>query len=144
VSSSRVDPLRGTRIKMVIIGVALAVVLAVFEIAVRQVRPDAVRYDVRQTTNGTVVFTKTGTITNPATVAQWHVAVTRQPSATFLWQLGGNCAPLTTTSANYVFLWHGVPIETVSSLPSCGDFYMVTRGFLPDLHLYSIDPLLQP
>jgi hypothetical protein len=137
-------PQRMTRTKVVIIAVALAIVLTGYEIAVRQVSPDAVSYDVRETTNGTVVFAKSGTITDPATVTKWRMAVTHQPSERFVWQLGGNCAPLTTYTGRYVFLWHGWPIETAASAPTCGDLYVVTRGGLPDPHLYLVAWLVQP
>ena len=54
------------------------------------------------------------------------------------------CTGLGGSAATYVFLWHGLPIESVSSLPTCIARTMVSRGGIPDLGTYNIDPLVNP
>ena len=122
----------------------LVAAFAVFEIGVRLLPPDAVRYSARLTTNGEAIFTKSGTITDPATVARWHAAMTQTPSGKLLWQGGGTCAPLSSYAATYTFLWHGLPVEVVSSLPICGDQYVVSSGGIPDPGTYIVTELVQP
>jgi hypothetical protein len=135
---------RNRRVRFVAIGLLLAVAFTVFEIGVHLLPPDAVHYAAQETINGETVFTKSGTITDPATIARWRAAMPETPSGKFLWQQGGTCAPLGYYTATYVFLWHGLPIEVVSSLPGCGEQYEISSGGIPDPHTYYVARLVQP
>lgn len=111
----------------------------VFEIGVRLLPPDTVRYEIQIATNGSPAITQTGTITDPATIARLRAEVTAKPSGQLLigtligqWRGQDTCAPLSYYSATYVFLWHGVTIEAFSSLPTCDEQYAVSSGGLPD------------
>ena len=135
---------RNWRTLFVRIALLLVAAFAVFEIGVRLLPPDAVRYAAQETLNGEIVFTKSGTITNPATIARWRAAMTATPSGKFLWQQGGTCAPSGAYTATYVFLWHGLPIEVVSSLTGCRADYGISSGGIPDPRTYYVARLVQP
>ncbi len=135
---------RSRRALVVAMALLLVAAFIALEIGVRLLPPDAVRYAAQQTTNGETVFTKSGTITDPATIARWRAAMTKTPSGIFLWQQGGTCAPLGYYTATYVFLWHGLPIEVVSSLPGCGEQYEISSGGIPDPRTYYVAELVQP
>ena len=118
-----------------------------FEVGVRLITPDAVRYDVQVTTNGGPPITRTGTITDPNTIARWRAAVTETPSGHLL--IGtlfsqNTCAPLSYETVSYVFLWHGIAIEAVSSLSVCTEEYMISSGGLPDPRTYFVAQLVRP
>lgn len=138
------SPQRNRRALFVALGLLLVAAFTVFEIGVRLFPPDAVHYAAQETLNGATVFTKTDTITDPATIARWRAAMTETPSGNFLWQQGGTCAPLGYYTATYVFLWHGLPIEVVSSLPGCGEQYEISSGGIPDPRTYYVARLVQP
>jgi hypothetical protein len=129
------------------------VVFVVFESAVRLIPPDAVHYTVEYSLNGGPVTTKTGTITDPKTIARWRAAMTATPSGRLLFefvirQWQGNpftCAPLGYYSASYTFSWHGLPLEGVSRIPNtCLEQYEVSSGGIPDPRAYLVDSLIQP
>jgi hypothetical protein len=131
--------------------VALVAASALPEIGVRLLPADAVQYEIQTSFNGGPVITRTGTLTDPATVARWRSAVTAQPSGeslvgTLIAQQRAEimCSGSGGSFASYVFLWHGLPIESVSVLPTCVARYMISRGGIPDLGTYIIDPLVQP
>jgi hypothetical protein len=134
--------------------IALAITLLVcvllgFEIGVRLLPPDAVRYTIQTINPDGSDTTVSGTITDPATIARWRAAMTARPNGTLIksyqlrWQ-GNGCAPLTLTLATYTYTWHGLPVEVVSVGPGCGGVYQVTSGGTPDWNTYVIDPLPQP
>src|SRR6185312_13075603 len=79
-------PRRIKRATVVKIALALVAAFVVFEIGVRLVPPDAVHYTVQYSTDGGPVTTKTGAITNPATIAQWRAAMTATPSGRLLFE----------------------------------------------------------
>ena len=60
------------------------------------------------------------------------------------WRGQDTCAPLSEFTASYAFLWHGIAIEDVSSLPVCTEEYAISRGGLPDLRTYFVPLLVQP
>ncbi len=131
--------------KLVAMALLIVALVAVFEIGVRLLTPDAVHYETQLTNNGGPAITKSGTITDPATVARWHAAATATPSGKLLFGQGpGTCAPLSYYSASYVFLWHGLTLETVATLPVCGEQYEISSGGLPDLRTYYVPHLIQP
>lgn len=141
---------RGNRRKAILL-VCLALVAAfvLFELGVRLLPADAVRYQIQTYFNGDLVSTSAGTITDPATVARWRDAMTAQPSreslvGTLIAQQRGEivCTGLGGSAATYVFLWHGLPIESVSPLPCVR--YVISRGGISDMGTYIIDPLVQP
>ncbi len=129
----------------------LALVVAAFialQVVVRLLTPDAVRYQTSLSTNGEPAITKSGVITDPASVKYWRATVTARPSGKLIfttligqWQGTNTCAPLSVYHASYVFLWHGAPIEKVSSLQNCDGTYAVSRLGIPDLQTYLIEPL---
>ncbi len=142
------DDHRRTLAGMVLLVVA---VFVLFEVGVRLITPDAVRYDMQVTTNGGPAITQTGTITDPKIIARWRAEVTQTPSGQLLlgtlireWREQDNCAPLSEFTASYVFLWHGIVIEAVSSLPVCTEEYMISSGGLPDPRTYFGPLLIQP
>ena len=137
-------PRRTRRALVVWIALLLVAAFAVYEIGVRLLPPDAVHYQAQLTTNGETVFTKSGTITDPATIAHWRAAMTQMPTGKFLLQPLGSCAPLSNYTAMYIFLWHGLPIEVVTSLPYCGEQCVVSSGGIPDPRTYFIPWLVQP
>jgi hypothetical protein len=121
--------------------------LVLFEVGVRLLTPDTVRYGVQVNTSGAPTTTQTGTITDPTTIAHWRAAVTETPSGHLL--IGtltsqNTCAPLSYETADYVFLWHGIAIEAVSSLPVCDGEYQIWTGGLPDPRTYFVSQLVQP
>lgn len=139
--------------RQVVVKVCLLLLAAfiIFEIGVRLLPADAVRYEVQVSTNGGPVTTRTGTITDPATVARWRAAVTAKPSGELLigtligqWRRQYNCSVLSYSSASYVFLWHGLPIEAVSSLPVCTEPYAISSGGIFDPRTYYLTQLVQP
>ncbi|HEX8996016.1 MAG TPA: hypothetical protein VF812_08290 [Ktedonobacterales bacterium] len=139
---------RGWRTRLFTALALVAAAFFAFQIVVRLLTPDAVRYQSRLSNNGQPAITKTGTITDAATVARWRALVTARPSGKLIfaalmgqWQGTDTCAPLSVYQASYVFLWHGVPIEVVSTLQSCDSSYMVSRGGIPDPRTYLIEPL---
>ena len=145
--------IRGNRRKVILLVCLLFVAaFALFEVGVRLLPADAVQYEIQTYFNGDLVSTRAGTITDPATVARWRAAVTAQPSGeslvgTLIAQQRGEimCAGgLSSSSASYVFLWHGLPIESVSPLPICYARYMISSGGIPAPGTYFIDPLVQP
>lgn len=124
---------------------------AVFEIGVRLLPPDAVRYETQLSNNGGPAITQTGTITDPATIARLRAEATGKPSGqlligTLIGQARGQeaCAPLSYYSATYVFLWHGVTVESFSSLPTCDEQYAISSGGIPDPRTYYPAQPLQP
>ncbi len=143
---------RGTRRRVITLACLLLVAAFVlFEIGVRLLPADAVQYEIQTSFNGGPVITRAGTITDPATVARWRAAMTVQPSGeslvgTMIAQQRREitCAGLGSSSATYVFLWHGLPIESVSALPTCIARYMISSGGITALGTYEIDPLVQP
>ncbi|HEY1390866.1 MAG TPA: hypothetical protein VGF38_20190 [Ktedonobacterales bacterium] len=129
----------------------LLAAFALFEIGVRLLPADAVRYQVQVSTNGGPVTTKTGTITDPATVARWRDEVTANPASELLiglligqWREQYSCSGLGTFDASYVFLWHGLPIESVSLLPVCFERYQISSGGIVDPRTYNVPHLVQP
>lgn len=133
--------------------IALAVILLLliflgFEISVRLLPPDTVRYTIQTINPAGPDTTASGTVTNPTTIARWRAAMTAQPDGTLIasyqlrWQ-GIGCSIGTHTIANYIFTWHGLPLEVVSVQPSCPGGYQVTSGGIPDWNTYVIDPLPQ-
>ena len=102
---------RSRRVLVVAMALLLVAAFIALEIGVRLLPPDAVRYAAQQTTNGETVFTKSGTITDPATIARWRAAMTKTPSGIFLWQQGGTCAPLGYYTATYVFSGMACPLR---------------------------------
>ena len=54
------------------------------------------------------------------------------------------CAPLSYQTASYVFLWHGIALEEVSSLPACDEEYQIWTGGLPDPRTYLVTQLVLP
>ena len=142
----------GNRRKVVLlVCLALVAALVLFEIGVRLLPADAVQYEIQEAADGGPVITGAGTITDPATVARWRAAITAQPSGeslvgTLIAQQRGEimCSGSGGSFASYTFLWHGLPIESVSALPTCIARYMISRGGIPDLGTYLIDPLVQP
>ena len=143
---------QGNRRRLIVIVCLLLVALfAVFEIGVRLLPPDAVRYETQLSTNGGPAIMKTGTITDPAAIAGLRAEATAQPSGHLLigtlisqWRGQNTCAPLSYYSATYVFLWHGIAIETLSSLPTCDEQYTVSSGGIPDPRTYYVAQPLQP
>jgi hypothetical protein len=141
---------RGNRRKAILlVCLALFAALVLFEIGVRLLPADAVQYEIQTYLNGDLVDTRAGTITDPATVARWRDAMIAQPSGeslvgTLIAQQRGEivCTGLRATIASYVFLWNGLPIESVSSLPACAR-YLISRGGIPDPETYFIDPPVQ-
>lgn len=133
--------LRNHRATIARAAILLGAVLVAFEVGVRLLTPDTVWYEAQSTTNGNLDFTTSGTVTDAATIAPWRAAMTETPSGKFLWQSGGTCAP---HSASYVFLWHGLPLEVVTSLPRCGDQYEITSGGIPDPRTYVVTHFAQP
>jgi len=131
------------RLTLVALVVALVVV---FEIGVRQVTPDSVQYAAQFQINGTVVAAKSGTITDPATVARWRVAMTATPSGKYVWQgWHSTCAGENPYSYTYMFLWHGLPTEVVSQAPDCGgEQYQISSGGITDPETYFLPTLVQP
>lgn len=126
------------------VALLLAIVFALFEIGIRLLPPDALQYSEVETINGTVTFSTSGTITDPATIAEWQADVTATPSDRFIWQTNATCAPLSEYSASYTFLWHGLPIEVVSQLPSCLPLYEVSSGGIPNPRAYNVGFLIAP
>ena len=129
----------------------LLAAFAIFEIGVRLLPADAVRYEVQVSTNGGPVTTRTGTITDPATVARWRADVTANPANELLiglligqWREQYTCSYLSTFNASYVFLWHGLPIESVSLLPVCFERYQISSGGIVDPRTYNIPHFVQP
>ena len=143
---------RGNPRKVILlICLALVAVFVLFEVGVRLLPADAVQYEVQVSTNGGSVITRTGAITDPETVARWRAAVTADPSGqslvgTLIAQQRGEitCAPLSSAAASYIFLWHGWPIESASTLPVCTETSMISRGGIPDLGTYNIELLIHP
>ncbi len=148
----RLEAIWGTRRRaLMTICLLLVAAFAVFEIGVRLLPADAVQYKIQVSNNGSPTITRTGTITDTATVARWRAAVTADPSGQFLVgvliaQRRGEitCAPLSYITASYVFLWHGLTVEAVSSLQTCDEQYTISRGGLPDLGAYYVTLLVQP
>ncbi len=142
----------GNRRRLIVMVCLLLVALfAVFEIGVRLLPPDSVRYETQLSTNGGPTIIRTGAITDPATIARLRAEATAQPSGHLLigtligqWRGQDTCAPLSYYSATYVFLWHGVAIETFSSLPTCDEQYTVSSGGLPDPRTYYVAQPIQP
>ena len=141
------------RWRAMLIGFALAFVLFVtFEIGVRLVTPDAVQYETQSSINGGPVTIQSGTITDPATIAKWHAAMTAQPASRLLptvyvhsWLKLDTCAPLGYYAATYRFTWHGLPVEVVTPAPVCGyGWYEISSGGLLDVHAYLIDMFTMP
>lgn len=139
------------RTVILLVCLALVAAFALLEIGVRLLPADAVQYEIQTSFNGGPVITRAGTITDPATVARWRAAVMAQQSGeslvgTLFAQQRGEimCSQSGGSFASYVFLWHGLPIESVSALPTCVARYMISRGGIPDLGTYIIDPLVQP
>jgi hypothetical protein len=129
----------------------LVALFVLFEVGIRLLTPDVVRYDVQISTNGGPTITRTGTITDPTTIARWRVAVAETPSGhsligTLIRQLQKQilCAPLSYITASYIFLWHGLVIEAISSLPVCTEEYMISSGGLPDPRTYFVPWLVAP
>lgn len=123
---------------------------ALFEIGVRLLPADAVRYEVQVSTNGGPVTTETGTIADPATVARWRAAVTANPASELRiglligqWREQYSCSYLSTFDALYVFLWHRLPIESASLLPVCFERYQISSGGIFDPRTYNIQHLVQ-
>ena len=142
---------RNWRKVILLVCLALVAAFVIFEIGVRLLPVDAVQYEIQVSNNGGPVITKIGTITDPATVARWRAAVTAEPSGqslvgTLIAQQRGEitCAPLSSAAASYIFLWHGWPIESVSTLPVCTETSMISRGGIPDLGTYNIELLIHP
>jgi hypothetical protein len=156
-AKGRLVAMRGTSVwgnrRKVILLICLVLVASVvlFEIGVRLLPADAVQYEVQGSNNGDSVITRTGTITDSVAVARWRDDVTGSQSGQFL--IGTliaqsreeiTCSTLGYYSASYVFLWHGLPIESVSSLGTCDEQYMISRGGLPDLQTHYVEHLVQP
>jgi hypothetical protein len=125
--------------------------LVLCEVGVRQLPPDTVRFEVQMSTNGGPTVTRTGVVTDPKTIARWRAAVSATPSGQLLagtlmreWRGQDLCAPLGYFTASYVFLWHGIVVESVSSLSVCTEEYMISSGGLPDPHTYFVPLLAQP
>ena len=129
----------------------LLAAFAIFEIGVRLLPADAVRYGVQVSTNGGPVTRETGAITDPATVARWRAAVTANPASELLiglliglWREQYSCSASGTFDASYDFLWHGLPIESATLLPVCFERYQISSGGIFDPRTYNIPHLVQP
>ncbi len=128
---------------------ALVLAFVVFEVGVRLLPPDAVRYTIQAINPAEPDVTVSGTITDPATVARWRAVMTEKPSGALInsyiarWQ-GVGCSYGSITIATYNFTWHGLPVEVVSHVPSCIGGYQVSSGGISDRNTYLIDPLPQP
>lgn len=139
------------RAKVIRVLLLLVGLFVIFEMGLRLLTPDAVQYDVQVSTNGGPPITRTGTITDPTTIARWRAKVTATPSRYLLvgtlmreWGKQDTCAPLSYLTGSYVFLWHGIAIEAVSSLPVCDEEYQISSGGLPDPRTYFVPQLVQP
>lgn len=131
-------------------GLVLLCGVALFEAGMRLLPPDAMRYEIQVSVNGGPPATASGTVTDPATIASWRAAVTATPSGRSListlvssWRRQDECSPLAYWTVSYDFYWHGLPTESVSTLPVCGEDYMVSSGGIPDPRTYLV-PLLVP
>ncbi len=131
-------------------GLIVIILFALFEIGVRVLPPDAVQYDVEANTDGRVTLSQSGIMTDPTTIAQWRAAVTASPTNETLigalihaWRKDEICAPLSTFTASYVFLWHGLPLESVTLLSICGEESTISSGGIPDPRTYNM-PILLP
>ena len=124
----------------------LVVAFVAFEVGVRLVTPDAVRYTAVDQFHGTVYSSTSGTITDPATVAQWQADMTANPSGKYVWQgWHSTCAGTDPYSYTYTFLWHGLPVEVVTQAPFCaGGLYQISSGGVTDPRAYLIPTLVQP
>ncbi len=129
----------------------LLAAFAIFEIGVRLLPADTVQYVIQISNNGGPVISRTGTITDPATVARWRAEVTAKPSGELLigtligqWRGQYNCSVLSYTSASYVFHWHGLPTESDSTLPVCTEPYAISSGGIFDPRTYYLTQLVQP
>lgn len=135
-----------------IVTLLVVAALVAFEAAVRLLPPDAVSYSIQSSVQGGPVTRMSGTVTDPATVTRWRVAMTAQPSAHSLpdiymrhWQGTDTCAGGDGyLFATYRFTWHGMPVEVVSSASTCLELFQVSSGGLPDWDTYRIEPLPQP
>ncbi len=152
--------IRGDRRRAIVVVCLLLVAgFVLFEIGVRLLPADSVRYEIHAfgykfQGSRPVPYdvTKTGTITDRTTIARWRAAVIAEPSGqslvgTLIAQQRGEitCAGgLAGVTASYVFFWRGLPIESVSQLPTCDSRYMISSGGIPAPGTYLIDPLVQP
>lgn len=131
--------------RRVALGMTMALALFVaFEVSVRLVTPDAVRYQIVTINPVGPGSTRSGTITDPATVMRWRAAMTAQPverlsDAYFTAWWGNGCSYGTVEVATARFTWHGLPVETVSPGPGCAGGTILSSGGLPSLQTYLVD-----
>lgn len=129
-----------------VIWLALALALFVaYEVGVRMVTPDAVQYEIVTVQPAGPGSTQSGTITDPATIAQWRAAMTAHPTkslsdAYFSAWGGTGCSVGTVEHTTVRFTWHGLPVEVVSPGPGCALMSSeVWRGGLPDPQIYLVN-----
>ena len=138
-----------TRRRTLALTAALVVAFAAFEVGVRLLQPDTMRYTIQTFNPVGPGSTVSGTITDPAAIVYWRAAMTARPQMSLKdsyiarWQ-GAGCSVGTFSVATYRFTWHGLPVEVVSPGPSCAGGYAISSGGIPDWNTYFIDPLPQP
>lgn len=131
--------------RMVTLGMAVALALFVaFEVSVRLVTPDAVQYQIVTINPVGPSSTRSGTITDPATVTRWRAAMTAHPierlsDAYFTAWWGNGCSYGTVEVATARFTWHGLPVEAVLPGPGCASGTLLSSGGLPSLQTYLVD-----
>lgn len=114
----------------ILVGVlALLILVALFEVGIRFVQPDALRF-VETDTAGRILIVVN--VTDPAQVAGWYRYVNNERSL----GVGGLCnMPLGTTpeTFSFTFTWHGVPVESLSGgyANVCG-YYKMSAGGIPN------------
>jgi hypothetical protein len=124
------NPLPHRRRARILLGaLALLILVALFEVVMRSVQPDALRFVEADSSGRTLI---TVTVTQAAQVAGWYRYVNNERS------LGVNAPchmPLETTreTFTFTFTWHGAPIESLSGNYAnvCGQ-YKVSAGGIPD------------
>lgn len=133
-----------TRRRKLAVVATLVVVFATFEVGVRLLPPDAVQVSAREYYADRPVRDGVfgGTFTDPVTVARWRAAMTAKPDGLLInsyvaqWQ-GATCRGRYVV-ATYTFTWHGLPVEVISTEPSCAGSYQVSSGGIPDWYTYSL------
>lgn len=136
---------RAVRRCAALLAVALALFVA-FEVGVRLITPDAVGYTVESGGPISDPVTRTGIITDPATVARLRAALSSPAQTTSLkdaylsaWA-GDGCSYGSWSATTLRFTWRGLPVEVVSPGPGCAfEWSQLSSGGLPDPQLHLID-----
>ena len=138
---------RGFRRTVATVALLTLLLFVGYEIGVRLVTPDEVRYEVRSGGPLTPTVTSSGTITDAATITQLRAALaashpTRSLKDAYLTKLTGEgCSFGGWTTVTLWFTWHNLPVETVSPGPGCAFVWsQVSVGGIPNPRLYLIDP----